>query len=226
VVSDLQGRDVLIAVVSDGAGSAAHSDVGSRIICDVIHDQVVRFLSGVEEISTTQRVDINEWLLKAIEALESHATQESWAVRDLAGTCLICIAGCNHTVCVQVGDGAIVLNDGDGFVPALWPQRGEYANTTTFLYERSALADAQLIVLPRSDRVAVFSDGIQMVALDYTTQAAPATFWAPLFGFLEQQPSGSSDQLNLALAAWLDRKPILDRTDDDRTLVLASRRGS
>jgi len=163
-------------------------------------------------------------MLVAVETLERQALNESWAIRDLAGTCLICIAGCDHTVCVQVGDGAIVIDDGDGFVPALWPQRGEYANTTTFLYERSAIDEAQLIVLPKSDRIAVFSDGIQMVALDFTTRAAPSTFWAPLFGFLEQQPPGSSDPLNMALAAWLDRKPLLARTDDDRTLVLASRR--
>jgi hypothetical protein len=215
-----------VAAVSDGAGSASHSHVGSAILCEAIVGQVESFLKSGRTLSSIFRFDVDAWLAAALEALRAHAETHELEPRDLAATFLGCVSDPTVTACFQVGDGAIVIDDpAVEFAPVFWPQRGEYANTTVFLCDAEAIEQAAFQVVPRRvDRIAVLSDGLQMVALNYATQSAHAPFFAGLFNTLEQHAAGEHAQLNFALDDLLDRKTITDRTDDDRTLVLASRR--
>jgi hypothetical protein len=226
LLGDPGSNDVLTLLVSDGAGSASHSHVGSRLICEVIFAEIERAVRDGQDLSAAGRLDVERWLHKAVDALIAHAECHDLTARDLAATSLGCVVAPTATICFQLGDGAIVIDDAAlEFAPVFWPQRGEYANMTVFLTEEDAIGMAEVLVLPRRvERVALFSDGIQMLALHYATKTAYAPFFSSLFATLERQPSGESDALNWALDDLLDRKQITDRTDDDRTLVLASRR--
>lgn len=228
VIQDANHDDVLVVVVSDGAGSASHSHVGSGLICEFGFGEIQEFFRHGGNLAEVTRLDVEGWLGGIVHAVESHAECNDLTVRDLAGTCLGCIVGASATVCFQVGDGAIVVGDPEQeFAPVFWPQRGEYANTTVFLSDQAGIATAEVALVGRGvDRVAAFSDGLQMVALHYASQTAHAPFFTGLFTTLETQPPGESEALNWALDDLLDRKSITDRTDDDRTLVLASRRAA
>jgi hypothetical protein len=123
---------------------------------------------------------------------------------------------------VQVGDGAAVVGDRQGNVIALTaPQSGEYINETAFLNSPDAVEKAQLTVRQaQTAHVAVFSDGLQMLALKMPEGTPHAPFFAPLFRFVE----GIMDetQAQAELVAFLRSPRVTSRTDDDLTLLLAT----
>jgi hypothetical protein len=124
----------------------------------------------------------------------------------------------------QIGDGAIVYQAEDGrYVPALWPQSGEYANCTWFLTDRDASTRVQAARARGVHEVALFTDGLQGLALHFVSRAAHGPFFAPMFarlrGMRPTRPRGLAGELR----AFLDSPAVNQRTDDDKTLVLATR---
>lgn len=226
VITGPDGMSYLLAVASDGAGSAKLSHLGSRIVCDQMMKCMRHAIAAGQNLADFLRPDVEEWLQIALAAVVSRATEEGVSTRELAATCLAVVVTPSHLVAVQIGDGAVVIDDGvTGYRTVFWPMRGEFANETVFLCHKSAIAQADFTVLAQPVRdLAVFTDGIQMVALHYDTKTAPASFWDPLFSTMAAQPTGSSPGLDAALGGLLGRPAILARTDDDRTLILGCRR--
>jgi hypothetical protein len=73
--------------------------------------------------------------------------------------------------------------------------------------------------VPGVDEVALLTDGLQSLALRFASREAHGPFFEPMFERLRgpEQPSESE------LAAFLGSGPVNARTDDDKTLVLATR---
>ena len=65
------------------------------------------------------------------------------------------------------------------------------------------------------------TDGLQRLALDFSAKQPHAEFFHPLFQAIKI--SAKSDDLSTALKAFLNSPIINERTDDDKTLVLAVR---
>ena len=85
----------------------------------------------------------------------------------------------------QIGDGAIVYQAEDGrYVPALWPQSGEYANCTWFLTDPDASSRVQAARARSVHEVALLTDGLQGLALQFVTRAAHGPFFEPMFARL------------------------------------------
>ncbi len=124
---------------------------------------------------------------------------------------------------LQVGDGAVVaINARQELFALTVPPDAEYANATTFVTSPDALESAQIILqtLPIS-ALALFSDGLQRLALKLPEGTPHAPFFTPLFAFaagMEDQTQGASQ-----LTAFLRSPRIAERADDDLTLVLAVR---
>jgi hypothetical protein len=142
---------------------------------------------------------------------------------DFASTLLTAIVGREATVFSQIGDGAIVFNDGSGYQTAVWPQSGEYVNTTYFLTgadwtERLGFRSVSGVV----EELALLTDGLQPLALHYASRSVHAPFFDPMLAALRQAPcpEGLEGPLRLFLAS----PSVNDRTDDDKTLMLATRR--
>ena len=121
---------------------------------------------------------------------------------------------------LQVGDGAIVYRSASSpFTPALWPQNGEYANTTWFVTDEEAADLVQLARVSGVDEVALLTDGLQSLALRFASREAHGPFFEPMFRSLRgPEPAGDG-----AVAAFLGSERVNARTDDDKTLVLATR---
>ena len=118
-----------------------------------------------------------------------------------------------------------VADDGESDAYTLFsaPQRGEYANTTNFITS-DGWQDTLDISIRRGgvSRVAMFSDGIQNIALSAAADNAPhAPFFNPLFSWAEQQQD--TDAAGDNLAAFLSSPRVTARADDDLTLLLAVR---
>ena len=67
----------------------------------------------------------------------------------------------------------------------------------------------------------MLTDGLQPLALNYAAKAAHAPFFVPMFRPLRVAPSGAT--VLAALRNFLDSPRVNERTDDDKTLILATR---
>jgi hypothetical protein len=70
--------------------------------------------------------------------------------------------------------------------------------------------------------LALLTDGLQMLALNYSEGRVHDPFFRPMFNLLRDSETGET--LEQPLIVFLDSKRVNDRTDDDKTLFLATRR--
>lgn len=211
----------LVVACSDGAGSASRADEGATMACRAAIEAVSNDLA--QEV-TLQDVTVeapSRWVEAVHRALIGIADLADEPPREYACTLLIAVLGHDVTVCVQIGDGAIVRSDGEHCAPVFWPDNGEYANTTTFVTDPRCATLAQVAVLERVDELAVFTDGLQQLALNQATRSAHDPFFLPMFRAL--RAAERPDDLQVPLRRFLSSEPVNERTDDDKTLVLATR---
>jgi hypothetical protein len=224
----VDGTTVLVAVVSDGAGSASRGDAGASLACAYFHHEIADYFADGRRVLDLGREQLEDWLRAFGEEVEILAEAEGREARDFACTLLGAIVEVEQAAIFQIGDGAVVVAgdpDPDVLGVVFWPQRGEYANQTYFATDPDAPGQAELVLIDRTvDEVALFSDGLQGLALTYATRAAHAPFFRPVFAAIRGEPPGESPRLNAALAAFLASDRVNQRTDDDKTLVLATRR--
>jgi Protein phosphatase 2C len=133
----------------------------------------------------------------------------------------------------QIGDGAIIVSnraEPDDYGWVFWPQHGEFANQTNFITQDNALEVLEFELEERCiDEIAMFTDGIERLVLDLQQKIAHAPFFRPLFRWLvKTEPAAISAEIleSEVVSRYLGSKQVNDRTDDDKTLILASRRSA
>lgn len=213
--------ETLIAVVSDGAGSAPFSKQGSIIVCRTISESVRHHLQGNQVISDE---DIWSWIDLARDRITAAASSRGRIAREFAATLIAVIAMPHECVVLHIGDGAAVCKiDGQWTVPS-WPAHGEYASTTYFVTDDPS-PDLRITRLPiATESVAVFSDGIERLVLRFADQTASALFFDNLCATVVRKGhTGASATLNAGLKLHLDSPKFNGRTDDDKSLIVAVR---
>ena len=105
------------------------------------------------------------------------------------------------------------------------PQKGEYANETSFLTEEDALARASVAVLtvPPAE-IALFTDGLENLLIRTQPERhVVGQFFEQMFPPVRRATEAGLDHaLCDHLAGYLATPKIAARSDDDRTLILAS----
>lgn len=224
------GSEVLVAVAADGAGSAKRADLGSALACSLLVQEMGALFGpgGAGDVSDITNDFLTNWLTSFQREVDIRAEHEQLTARDFACTFVMAVLGESGAVFAQIGDGAIVVpspEEPDEYCYVFWPQKGEYANETYFATQAEAHTRIQYDYIPRCiDEVAVLTDGIQDLALHYETQTAYNPFFRPVFAWLRPAPDTYSNQFTKSLAAYLDSEKINEATDDDKTLILATRR--
>jgi hypothetical protein len=206
----------LVAVCSDGAGSAELSHLGSKAA-------VERFMEvAAPTESAPERTALEAWVDAARERVLEEAATQGDVPRQLACTLLVAIVGDGWAVFAQIGDGVIVFNGDVGYELAFWPDNGEYANTTRFLTDDDYRKHLRIEIVPRQvSELAVMTDGLQMLALDFKGARVHDRFFEPLFRTVRNNPN--EEALRTSLLEFMDSKRVNERTDDDKTLLLAVR---
>jgi hypothetical protein len=223
------GTHVLSIIVSDGAGTAACAEQASALTAQTFSKLIRDFFDAGGVVDSISREIVTAWLVATRDALSTAAAVADRDIREFSCTLLAAIMGENSNVFVQIGDGAIVVSEGtdEGWAWVFWPQHGEFANTTNFVVSSNATNVMEFALTPhRIDEVAVFSDGIENLVLNVATRAVHAPFFDAMFPPVRQQPPGFAQSLSLDLEKYLLSPLICDRTDDDKTLVLATRRAA
>lgn len=213
------GESVLIVGVSDGAGSAALSHLGSQETVSTLLRQAASCERPLADIS---REDVQGWFGNSLAHLKSVAENEQIEVKDLACTALLAVLGETHALFAQIGDGAWIAETNGIFGAVTWPQNGEFANETKFLTSPDALDSIQFqkCSFPLT-AVAGFTDGIQSLALNLGARSVHIPFFQPMFGALRDCDDETS--LLSPLISFLSSDQVNERTDDDKTIVLARR---
>jgi hypothetical protein len=218
--------DIVVLIASDGAGSASHSDRGASLACSELLDCVRCFIDDGGQIGAISREVVHGWLESASMRIGHQAQLDELPVREYACTLLAAIVSATHVCFMQVGDGAIVIRPrGDDWAYVFWPQHGEYINTTVFLTDPASLAGFEFSCREDAvDEVAVFTDGIEALVLHYASQTVHGPFFDNIFRSVRTDSgAGFNGELSEKLAEYLASPTICDRTDDDKTLLLATR---
>ncbi|MEB3279755.1 MAG: PP2C family serine/threonine-protein phosphatase [Lyngbya sp.] len=216
--------DILIVAVADGAGSARLSEIGSKIAVETAVNSLAQTIISL--YSQPVAIDWQERLLDTLNAakmaVEAEAEVQEVEIRELATTLILTLATSDFVAVAQVGDGAAVVEDKTGKIEAITqPEQGEYLNETKFLIGFDAVETAQIRVWEGEPaHLAVFSDGLQMLALKMPEGTPHKPFFSPLFKFA----STITDETNAQeqLEAFLRSPKVTQRTDDDLTLILAT----
>lgn len=214
----------IVVAVADGAGSAQRSDEGAELACK-------RVLEAMTPTEGGDNIDPDAWketlgfaFQKAAMGLRFKALEENVKIEHFACTLIVLLLADTFTLAAQVGDGASLIGTEQGVVQLLTvPAHGEHVNETIFLTTPNALEYSQINLVGRAaQRFAVFSDGLQALALDFRAGSPHVPFFEPLWRFLEG--TENTQTASSQLAAFLDSSKVNDRTDDDKSLVLGVRR--
>lgn len=219
----------LIAVVADGAGSAARSQEGSRLAASAV---TVSLCQRLEEASPVRDDEWNETMLDAFDdargALAELASEEDIPLRELATTLTCAVVAPERLVLAQIGDGVAVARDPEGQLhTTIQPVRGEYANETNFLVAPNARELTTVWCGTQPVRSLVLStDGLLRLAFQLPSYDPHLPFFAPLLGYIDQLPDDADQQsVDERIAAFLSSDRVNARTDDDKTLLIATRVG-
>jgi serine/threonine protein phosphatase PrpC len=212
----------LALIVSDGAGSAAFGGEGASLVCRTLAAAVRANIRQQGELPDEET--IHSWIDEVRDRIQVCAEKRSLTQRDFAATLVLVIATPKGILTAHIGDGAAVgrsrsLREWQVLSP---PARGEYAATTFFVTDdpepqlRITCHDADY------DAIAVFTDGIEDLVIDRVSGKASPGFFEPMTRPVAASPSpGRNRELSDKLAAYLSSDRLNERTDDDKTLIIA-----
>ena len=103
-----------------------------------------------------------------------------------------------------------------------WPESGEYVNMTHFVTDPHFERHVEFECCDEPiEEAALLTDGLQRLVLDFALHRPHGPFFAPAFQTL--RACGDPRQLAAPLREFLGSSLVDERSDDDRTLILATR---
>lgn len=214
----------LLVALSDGAGTAGRSHYGAQTAVQAALDSLAAALdTGVPAEQAGWQDTLYAAFTAARSALESLAEIEEQPLRAYAATLILAVATADRLVVAQLGDGAVVAGESpDELFLVNRAQRGEYANETYFLTQEDALEQVQVSVNEKAvNLLVVMSDGLTRLAMQLPAQEPYLPFFQPLLAFAAH--ANEEEQAAGHLVEFLTSERVCDRTDDDKSLVLAVR---
>lgn len=166
--------DVIVGAVADGAGSAKRSDVGSKLAVET----VLKCFSDINEFpqkqafsqplskGEAQKVFV-QIVNQVITELQKQADEGDYSINDLACTLLVFVATPDCLAAMQIGDGFIVVRPQESEYQLLFtPDKGEFANETTFITSTNALKEMQVkVISEKQEFICASTDGLEKVAI-------------------------------------------------------------
>jgi len=228
-VKTLAEGEVLIAVVADGAGSTTNGQIGAEVACEIFAEEIADFLSIKEASLKSLTAEFGRrWISYCQEKIGEKAKQSRKELRDYASTLVGAVIGEKAAAFYQIGDGGIVFSTSgapDSYRFAIAPVESEYVNVTDFVTDETAAERLRFeLVEEKVEDLILFSDGIYPVAVDYQNNKPHAPFLMPMIAPLRN--ASALNGLNEKLENFLASPKMNEKTDDDKTIILASRAAS
>ena len=223
--------EVLIAVVADGAGSTTDGQIGAEIACQFFIEGISDFLHSQDASVGSLNQEFGKfWISYFQKKIAGIAEENEKNIRDFASTLVGVAIGQKQAAFFQIGDGGAVFSksgEANSYRFAITPEESEYVNVTDFLTDETAIEKLRFeLIEERIEDLILFSDGIFAVAVDYQTNQPHEPFLMPMMAPLRNgnrnSPDGNQD-LSRKLESFLASPKINEKTDDDKTIILASR---
>ena len=212
----------LIACVADGAGTSSLSGIGSRLACESILESAAQRFETHRTLATIEPAEVIQWCDRTRRAMSRVAETSQRPLRDYASTLCVAVLAARQSVFFQIGDGAIVARRSGAFGVVFWPQSGEYLNTTSFLTSADFHERLQVCVVEGEfTDVALLTDGVERLALQFDALIPHAPFFRPFFAAV--RAAQNVDDLTEDLKRFLESDSVTIKNDDDKTLLLACR---
>ncbi|MBE9184936.1 protein phosphatase 2C domain-containing protein [Microcoleus sp. LEGE 07076] len=218
-------NQIIIGAVSDGMGSARHSEIGSALAVNTALSEIKSRMCWQHQPSNEQVRDIFYTVLETVKAsLKEEAEKKGYSLKDLACTLLIFVATPKWLAAMQVGDGLIVVrrSKGENYELLFRPDKGKrYPNETTPVTSSYAEREMQVDVKSGCYQfICAGTDGIENISL------VKREAWRPFENFfkpLEEQIMLSQNTVNqkeMEIEDFLNSEQVNQETDDDKTLLL------
>jgi hypothetical protein len=219
---DLATETVLILVCSDGADSAALSQIGARLACDTIADVVTGELQRTRKLPVILLDRVMNWLRQVHKVLDTEAEWRHVDAQQLACTLLLAVVGQSGAAFGQVGEGAIVVWQDGQYRNVFWPPSDQQLVTHQLVTDPQF--ESFLAFTWREtpvDEVALLTGGLRELGADFRDPQAGEPFFGPLLQLLRKQ--AQPEALLGALCELLESPAVVERTDQDKTAILATR---
>ncbi len=218
---------VVLLFAADGAGTANRSHEAAQLVCESFENHFKSLVLQGANAGDIEKAECRKWIIQAREAIRNRAAAAGGTAREYACTFLGAILGESASMFMQIGDGAIVVScpeQPDEYDPVMWPEEAEYANMTYFVSDDDAEDHLQTSKSASSvNEVAILTDGLQRIALHIASKSAHSPFFRTFFNPLRNEEVGVSERLCEELISFLNSDQVQERTDDDKTLVMATR---
>jgi hypothetical protein len=229
VLKDMRGQEVLVAIASDGAGSAKFSDQGSKMVCQYFVHTAETFLAKGYSLADLSYSDLETMVRDVRQDLRLYAELNEANVHDYACTVLVAMVDGTRGIFAQIGDGAIVFareSQPNLYYLPIQPNRGDYVNTTYFATDGNAESSLRIEIIEAPiTEVAIVTDGLEHLAVKFDTGEAFDPFFKSFFPTL-RQTTENTPKLSDDLALFLNSPKVNERTNDDKTFILATKRNA
>ncbi len=128
-----------IAIVSDGAGSAKHSDEGSRAVCAAFKYYIENLIKKDGILSKGKVLDAKTWdiefkgmLTQFQNDLKKNFVKADMPFESFAATIIVLVYSKSGYMIAHVGDGRAGVRINGGWSSVISPHKGEEANQTIF----------------------------------------------------------------------------------------------
>ncbi len=99
------------------------------------------------------------------------------------------------------------------------PDKGEFANETTFITSANAVKEMQVkVISEKQEFICASTDGVEKVAIRLSDWEPFSPFFKPLEEYLHEQ--FNQEEEDKYLIEFLNSERLNSRTDDDKTLLL------
>jgi len=211
-------KNKLVAVVSDGAGSAPYGKTGARIICETVCDTLIR--SDIKNI----RQNVVKAIKIARNKLLLHRQNKSKSAAELinfSATMVGVFYHNNQGIFFHIGDGAaIAFNQGNynNFIVSE-PENGNFS-CETYFYTMSDWQDClRFTPFENANRVMLMTDGVTGFVFTDNFYKLQRKFFVPVAEYLEAEKRKT--YALQALNNTLNDKQAQRINADDKTLLWA-----
>lgn len=205
----------LVAVISDGAGSAKYGKIGARIVCETICDILKNadFSKAKEKILQAIKI--------ARDKVKRHRLNSKNNINDFAATVVGVIYRQGRGLFFHIGDGAAIAfcdDDYDDFV-ASRPENGNFACETYFYTQEAWAENLRFTNFAKAKSIFLMSDGLTNFSFSNDFNNIEKGFIVPIGNFLVNEEVKT--KAVRALANTLNTPRAQKLNADDKTLVWA-----